>query len=201
MLGRSCASRALRDRPTLAKLYRLGRLGWSKIRALARVVNEDNEIALCAMALEATAAEVARSCEGLRTGRAPADVDDEIAADRQRFLGRTGGWHELADGSVALRFVLPPDMAANAIGALQAMEDRLFRADAADAADWYLLEGASARTKAIAHRVGMHRVRVRIRRARPDEATAAGVSGECACATRRSGSSLNATSCGDGSAP
>lgn len=120
-------ARVLRDRPVPRRLYRSGKLGRSKVRALARVVDEGNETALCAMALDATAAEVARTCEGLRTGRLPIDIDDEIAAARQRFLGRTGGWHELADGSVALRFVLPPDMAANATGALHAMEDRLYR--------------------------------------------------------------------------
>ena len=108
------------------------RLGWSKVRALARAVDADNETALCATALDATAAEVARMCEGLRTRRSAADVDDEIAADRRRFLARSGSWHELADGSVALRFVLPPDLAANAIGALEAMEDRPYRSGGAE---------------------------------------------------------------------
>ena len=120
-------ARVLRERSLLRRLYRTGRLGWSKVRALARVVDADSETALCATALDATAAEVARMCEGLRTRRSAADVDDEIAADRRRFLARSGNWHELADGSVALRFVLPPDLAANAIGALEAMEDRLYR--------------------------------------------------------------------------
>ncbi len=122
-------ARVLRVRPLLARLYRSGRLGWSKVRALARVVDGYNETALCAMALDATAAEVARECEALRTRRTPADVDDEIAADRRRFLERRGDWNERIDGSVAFRFVLPPDMAANVIGALQAMEDRLYRSD------------------------------------------------------------------------
>ncbi len=140
-------ARVLRVRPLLARLYRCGRLGWSKVRALARVVDEHNETALCAMALDATAAEVARECEALRTRRAPADVDDEIAADRRRFLGRHGSWNERVDGSVAFRFVLPPDMAANAIGALQAMEDLLYRSDGAPDAD-----PAAASTEAASER-------------------------------------------------
>ena len=58
------AGRALRSLPTTTALFRAGKLTWSKIRAISRVADKDNEKLLCHAALDASATEVARLCSG-----------------------------------------------------------------------------------------------------------------------------------------
>ena len=78
-------SHALKTLPAVSAAFRDGELSYSKVRALVRVANRDNEEALLNFALKTTAARVEERCRELRCGT----VDSVIEANRayaSRFL-------------------------------------------------------------------------------------------------------------------
>lgn len=76
---------ALKTLPVVSGAFRDGELSYSKVRAIVRVANRDNEEALVNFALKTTAARVEERCRELRCGT----VDSVIEANRAyaaRFL-------------------------------------------------------------------------------------------------------------------
>jgi hypothetical protein len=96
--------------PAVAELFRDGRLLYSKVREVTRVVDEVDEQRLCELALTATASQLARIISGFRS------------ADGRRInqqAKRKVGWHEREDGMVEFRARLPKDEAALLIAAIE----------------------------------------------------------------------------------
>ena len=78
-------AQALRTMPLIAKAFADGRLSYSKVRALTRVVDRRNEERLLAYALEVTAAQVEERCREMRNA-APESVDGAMRAWERRSL-------------------------------------------------------------------------------------------------------------------
>jgi hypothetical protein len=96
-------AKALRGMPTITRLFREGRLSYSKVREVTRVVDIVDEQKLCELALTATASQLARVISGFRS-------TDGMRMPQQ--TKRRVSWHERADGMVEFRARLPKDEAA-----------------------------------------------------------------------------------------
>ena len=108
-------ARALPKMPTVHAAFRDGRLSYSKVREISRVVDIIDETKLCQMATTATAAQLAtmisafRSCEHRRIGQQPQ---------------RSVTWHHRDDGMVDLRARLTQEDAAILAAAIHAAKDQ-----------------------------------------------------------------------------
>lgn len=102
-------ARALRDMPRVNELMSQGRLSYSKVREMTRVLGVVDEQRLCELALAMTAAQLARV---VRTFRAQPGT--RVAQERQRRFS----WREEADGMVRLTVCVPADEAAVLRGAI-----------------------------------------------------------------------------------
>jgi hypothetical protein len=108
-------ARALRRMPTVAASFGEGRLSYSKVREVTRVVDVVDEAQLCELALTATAAQLAVMISAFRTaegGRWPQQT-------RRRLQ-----MIERGDGMVDLRVRLPKEEAATVAAALAAATDQ-----------------------------------------------------------------------------
>jgi len=76
---------ALMTLPDIAGAFAEGRLSYTKVRALTRVANNDNEHDLVVFALRNTATRVEERCREMRCGT-EASVDDAISAHARRSL-------------------------------------------------------------------------------------------------------------------
>ncbi len=104
-------ARALRDLPLTSDLFRQGRLSYSKVRELTRLVGEVDEGELCALALELTASQLARTVAAFRLG----------SGSRIRALpDRRYSSHPTGDGMVRISVVLPAEEAALVDAAVEA---------------------------------------------------------------------------------
>lgn len=108
-------ARALRKMPMIAAAFRDGRLSYSKVREVSRVVGLVDEAELCELALTATAAQLAQMISGYRTA-AGARIKQE------RLRGVT--WTERESGIVDVRVRLPKEEAAVLFAALNAAKDQ-----------------------------------------------------------------------------
>jgi hypothetical protein len=79
--------------PTIAELFREGRLSYSKVREVTRVVDVVDEVRLAGLALTATASQLARMISGFRTA-------DGLRISQQ--TQRKVSWHELEDGMIGV---------------------------------------------------------------------------------------------------
>jgi hypothetical protein len=117
---------ALKTLPAIAMAFANGELSYSKVRALTRVANCENEHALLDFALHTTAARVEERCRELRCGTA-ASIDDAVRSHARRSLNvrrdpargsvtitearaaprcpsnRCGGWRAMPIGSSSSR--------------------------------------------------------------------------------------------------
>ena len=108
-------AKALRRMPTIAELFREGRLSYSKVREVTRVVDVVDETRLAQLALTATASQLARMISGFRS------------ADGARISQQTKrqvAWHEREDGMIDFRARLPKEEAAVLLAALEAAKDQ-----------------------------------------------------------------------------
>ena len=108
-------AKALRRMSTIAELFRRGRLSYSKVREVTRVVDVVDEQRLTELALTATASQLARMISGFRS------------ADGMRISQQTKRkvtWHERDDGMVEVRARLPKDEAAVLLTAIDAAKDQ-----------------------------------------------------------------------------
>jgi hypothetical protein len=60
-------AKALRPMPTIANLFREGRLSYSRVREVTRVVDLVDEARLAGLAVTATAAQLAKMMSGFRS--------------------------------------------------------------------------------------------------------------------------------------
>jgi hypothetical protein len=108
-------AKALRSMPTVAGLFREGRLSYSKVREVTRVVDKVDEQRLCELALTATASQLARMISGFRSADGM-----RIGQQTKRKLS----WHEREDGMVEFRARLAKDEAALLIAAVDSAKDQ-----------------------------------------------------------------------------
>jgi hypothetical protein len=108
-------AKALRRMPTIADLLRDGRLSYSKVREITRVVDVVDEHRLAELALTATASQLARMISGFRSA-------DGARISQQTKRAVT--WHEREDGMVEVRARLPKDEAAVLVAAIDAAKDQ-----------------------------------------------------------------------------
>lgn len=97
------AAHALREMPAIAAAFADGRLSYSKVRALTRVVEWHSEDVLLAYALQATAAQVEERCRQIRNSR------PESAPGAQRVWERRSLalWRNDARGVMSIRVEVP----------------------------------------------------------------------------------------------
>ena len=79
---------SLKVLPAIARAFRLGKLSYSKVRALARVATRDNEVELLEFALKTTAARVEERCRELRCGTAESVTDANQAHAKRSLVVR-----------------------------------------------------------------------------------------------------------------
>ena len=108
-------AKALRRRPTIAGLFKEGRLSYSKVREVTRVVDVVDEQKLAGLALTATASQLARMISGFRAA-------DGLRINQQ--TKRAVSWHEREDGMIDFRAQLPKDEAALVIAAINTAKDQ-----------------------------------------------------------------------------
>jgi Domain of unknown function (DUF222) len=104
-----------RKMPTIASLFREGRLSYSKVREVTRVVGVVDEHRLAGLALTATASQLARMIGGFRS------VDGRRLGQQTK---RGMWWHEREDGMIEVRARLPKEEAALVVAALEAAKDQ-----------------------------------------------------------------------------
>jgi hypothetical protein len=108
-------ARALRRMPTITEAFRAGRLSYSKVREVTRVVDVVDEARLCELAQTATAAQLAVMISAFRS------------ADRRRIgqqPRRQVTVAEREDGMVEIRARLPKEEAAVLIAAMETAKDQ-----------------------------------------------------------------------------
>ena len=108
-------AKALRRMPTIAGLFREGKLSYSKVREITRVVDVVDEHRLAELALTATASQLARMIAGFRSA-------DGMRIGQQ--AKRNLSWHEREDGMIDIRGRLPKDEAALLLAAIAAAKDQ-----------------------------------------------------------------------------
>ncbi len=104
-------ARALRDLPRVAGLMAQGRLSYSKVRELTRITGHLAEDALCELALEMTASQLARTVAAYRTA-AGTRIQQ---LDKRRFTVANN-----PDGMTRITIVLPTEEAALITAAVEA---------------------------------------------------------------------------------
>jgi hypothetical protein len=104
-------AKALRRMPTIAGLFREGKLSYSKVREVTRVVDVVDEHRLAELALTATAPQLARMVAGFRCA-------DGMRIGQQ--AKRSLSWHERED----VRARLPKEEAALLLAAIAAAKDQ-----------------------------------------------------------------------------
>jgi hypothetical protein len=125
------AARALESLPLTSAAMARGALSFSKVRALTRVAQPDNEATLLELASGATTAQVERLVRGWRHG----DRQDEVARERQRFESRTLSIVPDLDGMYVIRGRLAPEVGALLMRAIEAASDALYQDDPTPGAD------------------------------------------------------------------
>jgi hypothetical protein len=108
-------AKAFRRMPTIAGLFREGKLSYSKVREITRVVDVVDEHRLAELALTATASQLARMIAGFRSA-------DGMRIGQQ--AKRNLSWHEREDGMIDIRGRLPKDEAALLLAAIAAAKDQ-----------------------------------------------------------------------------
>lgn len=108
-------AKALRRMPAVRAAFAEGRLSYSKVREVTRVVDVVDEAQLVELALTATASQLARTVSGFRAA---------AGTRLQQTTKRGLTWHTRDDGMVEVRAVLPPEEGAVVVAALTAAQDQ-----------------------------------------------------------------------------
>jgi hypothetical protein len=117
-------ARALSGLPLLSEAMGRGELSFSKVRALTRIADPDNEEDLLAIARESSAAQLERVVRSWRRGD-----EDELEREERRFQSRELSLFPDLDGMIQLRGRLTPEQGALLMKAIEAASDGLFRAE------------------------------------------------------------------------
>lgn len=121
------AARALETLPETSAAMARGALSFSKVRALTRVATPDNELELLELADGATAAQVERMVRGWKRAGRRSELEEERVRQARRSLSVFPG----DDGMCAVRGVLPPEVGALLMRAIEAASDVLYRQERA----------------------------------------------------------------------
>ena len=116
---------ALEGLPRISEAFWLGRVSYSKVRAMVRVATEKNEELLLRIALDGTASHVEKLVRGYRRGRRL----EELAEARRQREDRYLEYYMDEDGMVVFRGRLPAEVGACVIKALEAAMDALRERD------------------------------------------------------------------------
>ena len=119
-------ARKLVDCPLIQEAFSQGRLSYSKVRAITRIVTPDNESTLLEWALDGTASQLERI---IRTYRRAKPAEQELAQRQtdERYLS----YHYDEDNMLVLKGRLPPELGALLVKALRvASEERCDDSDA-----------------------------------------------------------------------
>ena len=120
--------RVARALPEIAESLAAGALSFSKVRALTRVANPQNEAELCSVAKAGTAAHVERLVRAMHRAQGPADS----AAANPHHEARYVQLRPQEDGSLELRAKLPAELGAIVQKAIEvALEQQEREQDAA----------------------------------------------------------------------
>jgi hypothetical protein len=106
-------ARALRDLPLLRPEFEAGRLSYSKVRALTRIAEPENEADLTELARSATAAQIERTVAGWRRV--------ETLTDDERRSRQDLSWHFDEHGMLHFVGCLDTEDAAIVLAALEAI--------------------------------------------------------------------------------
>ncbi len=148
---------ALRVLPLVTEHFAAGRLSYSKVRAITRIANAENEEALVALVLHATAAQVERSVRAYRRCRSlDEELDDHNEHHVQRYF--RGDWDH--DGMLVVNGRLTADLGAVVLQAIDVLRRSGAAANNADAlalmAETVLAHGPQARRGNERHQVVIH---------------------------------------------
>ncbi len=123
-------ARALRVLPLVAGELRAGRLSYSQVRAITRVVTPEDQERWIDVTRASTAGQLERLVRGVRRARTP----DEDANDPERAVWRVRATKSYDDdGNAVYRIVLPAEQAAVLDAALEAARTEVERQRAAEA--------------------------------------------------------------------
>ena len=115
-------ARALEKLPAITQEFGIGKLSYSKVRALTRVATPENETDLVMMAEHATAVQVERI---VRTYRGVLSADEELDAANDRHARRYFRCDPCDDGSFVINGRLPAETAAILLAALDAARSHI----------------------------------------------------------------------------
>lgn len=115
-------ARVLEELPAITQEFGIGKLSYSKVRALTRVATPENETDLVMMAEHATAVQVERI---VRTYRGVLSADEETEAANDLHARRYFRCDPCDDGSFVINGRLSAETAAILLAALDAARDRL----------------------------------------------------------------------------
>jgi 5-methylcytosine-specific restriction endonuclease McrA len=117
-------ARALAELPKIAAAFERGRLSYSKVRAMTRVADAENEDYLLRIATHGTAYHVEKLVAKYRTAKRLRESDAEESSDTASS-GRELAYYYDHDGFLVLRARLPADQGALVVKALEkALDDR-----------------------------------------------------------------------------
>ena len=104
----------MQDAPLITEAFSHGRICYSKVRAIARIVTPENEQTLLDYALDGTASQLERV---IRSYRRAGAAEQELTT--RQHDGRYLSYHHDDDNMMVLRGRLPPEVGALLIKALQ----------------------------------------------------------------------------------
>ena len=122
---------ALKDLPTISAAFERGEVSFSKVRAMTRIANADNEDYLLTIARHGTAWHVEQLVRKYRRAKRLQDIDVAAAHLRERYVD----YRYDEDGCLIIRARLPAEQGATLLKALQKAEDDEFVDNAARASD------------------------------------------------------------------
>ena len=115
-------ARALPMLPRISEAFRAGAMSYSKVRAITRIAEPDNEEMLLDWALDGTASQVERLVRSYR--RANPTEENERAEEQQRSRGLVTFFDD--DGMLVVRGRLAPEQGALLMKALEVAEEELW---------------------------------------------------------------------------
>ena len=107
-------AKALQSLPQIGEAFSLGRISYSKVRAMTRIATPENETDLLNVAFHGTAAHVEKLVRAYRTAREA----DELEAANTRHTKRALHWTYDEDGCVVIHCRLDPEDGARIIQAI-----------------------------------------------------------------------------------
>ena len=111
-------ARKLEECPRVQQAFSEGRISYSKVRAITRIVTPDNEQTLLSYALEGSTSQLERIVRSYRRA-APAEQEQATRQQERRYLS----YHHDDDNMLVLQGRLPPEVGALLVKALRKAED------------------------------------------------------------------------------